>query len=184
MVNDTGGISAPMLICVDRLPQRVNVAAVEQLPVALHGEVTGSGVITVKFQGEAKQRVIAEVESQRLRGKLRPILRISSPKNLQLAWSWGTPSLLGDARVETILPENGTYTVSLHDVEYAAPAGSFFRLRIGEWAFADVAFPPVVAVNSTASIELFGMSAAVRLIFRPRKVCGSSPCRKRRSGAD
>src|SRR5437763_14770263 len=40
-----GGVSLPVVIGVDRLPQRVIAATPEQLPVALHGTVGGSTIV-------------------------------------------------------------------------------------------------------------------------------------------
>jgi hypothetical protein len=157
-----GGVSLPAVIAVDRLPQRPLTPSVEQLPLALHGVVTGSTVVETRFLGKAGQKVLVEVEAQRLGNKLRPILHLVTPKQLQLAWSWSTPALFGDTRLEATLPEDGTYTVALHDAEYAAPAPGFFRLRIGQWSGADQVFPPVVGTGRQ-SVELLGPAAPTRV---------------------
>src|SRR5262249_49462237 len=120
-----GGVSLPGVIGVDRLPQQLATAPVAELPVALHGSVAGGGTTEVKFTGKAKQKVLVEVEAQRLGSKLHPILHLYSPKKLQLAWSWVAPALHGDTRLEATLPEDGAYTMALHDVEYAAAAPGF-----------------------------------------------------------
>src|SRR5579859_2833937 len=124
-----GGVSLPMVIAVDRLPQKPMMASIDKLPIALHGIVSGSAIVETKFSGKAKQKVMIEVEAQRLGSKLRPVLHLIGPKSLQVAWSWNSPTLFGDTRLETVLPQDGTYTVTLHDAEYATPAPNFFRLR-------------------------------------------------------
>lgn len=151
-----GGVSLPAVIAVDRLPQRVLAAAVDQLPVALHGTVNGSSTVATTFQGKAGQKVMIEVEAQRLGSKLRPILHLTNSKNLQIAWSWGTPTLFGDTRLAATLPEAGAYTVSLHDAEYAAPASGFFRLRIGQWSYVDQVFPAAVRIGTKQALEAHG----------------------------
>ena len=157
-----GGVSLPVLIGVDRLPQRPLAAPPETLPVAVHGSVAGSAVAEVAFVGKAGQKVTVEVEAARLGSKLRPVAHLYSSKKLQLAWSWGTPELLGDTRLETTLPDDGTYTVTVHDAEYAAAAPGFFRLKIGRWDYADAVFPPVVGAGATA-VELLGPPVPVRV---------------------
>ena len=107
--------------------------------------------------------LLVDVEAQRLGSKLRPIVHLASPKKLQLAWSWGSPTLFGDCRIEAVLPEDGLYTVTLHDAEYAAPAASFFRLKIGEWSSVDQVFPPVVSRGKAQTVELLGPSGTQRL---------------------
>ena len=158
-----GGVSLPVVIAVDRLPQLAVTTPITELPVALHGAIAGSAVAEVKFQGKAKQKVMVEVEAQRLGSKLRPIVHLYSPKKLQLAWSWPTSSLFGDARIEATLPEDGAYTVVVHDAEYAAAAPSFFRLKIGTWLFVDQVFPPVLARNKGAAVEMLGMAVPMKM---------------------
>ncbi len=157
------GVSAPVVIGVDRLPQRPLAAAIDQLPVALHGTVSGSSAVETKFTGKAGQKLLVEVEAQRLGSKLRPVVHLISPKQLQVAWAWPTPARGGDARLEATLPEDGSYTVSIHDSEYAAAAPSFFRLRVGQWASVDHVFPLAVQKGQPRTLELLGPAAPTRL---------------------
>ncbi len=157
-----GGVSLPVVITVDRLPQRPLAASVDQLPVALHGVVNGSTVVETRFPGKAGQKVLVEVEAQRLGSKLRPIVHLYNRRRLQLAWSWTTPALAGDTRLEATLPEDGPYTIAIHDVEYAAAAPGFFRLRVGQWSFVDQVFPPVIGTGRH-SVELLGPPSPIRV---------------------
>lgn len=171
-----GGISLPTIIAVDRLPQLAFAALVEQVPVALHGVVGGSNTVETSFQGKAGQKVIVDVESHRLGSKLRPIIHLISPKKLQLAWAWPSSTLLfGDARLEATLPEDGVYTVTLHDAEYAASAPSFFRLKIGQWSSVEQVFPPVVAKGQSPTLELLGRGESQRISIAPPKILGPLP---------
>jgi hypothetical protein len=177
------GVSTPVVIAVDRLPQRLVPVgavgkpppAVEQLPAALHGVVNGSTATEAQFVGKAGQKVLVEVEAQRLGSKLRPVVHLMSPKRLQLAWAWPAPSLGGDARLEATLPEDGSYTISIHDVEYAPPGPSFFRLRVGQWSFVDQVFPPVVERNKVHTVELLGPSPAPRVNLPATARVGALP---------
>jgi hypothetical protein len=171
-----GGVSLPVVIAVDRMPQLAITPAIQELPVALHGSVAGSAVVETKFQGKAKQRIMIEVEAHRLGGKLRPVVHLISPKKLQIGWAWGVPSLYGDSRLEATLPEDGTYTVTLHDAEYAAPAPSFFRLRIGEWSYVDQVFPPVVNRANYIPVELVSNAPArIDTTVNTKKSLGETP---------
>jgi len=154
-VATANGVSLPVVIGVDRLPQIPFAAKVERLPAALHGSVTGSAVLETKFEGKAKQKIIVEVEAQRLGSKLRPILHLTGPIRKQLAWAWGTPSLGGDCWLETTLPVDGTYAIAIHDAEYAAGAPGHFRLKIGDFAACHQTFPPVIGANPKTA-ELLG----------------------------
>ena len=99
-----GGVSLPMVIGVDALPQLPFAAKIETLPVALHGALTGSTVLETTFTGKAGQKVTIEVESQRIGGKLKPVVHLYNAKKLQLEWAWGTPALSGDTRLTPRCP--------------------------------------------------------------------------------
>jgi hypothetical protein len=161
------GVSLPVVIGVDRLPQQPLGPTIPTLPAAVHGTVTGSTVAETTFTGKAGEKVVIEVEAQRLGSKLRPIVHLSGPRKLQLGWSWGTPSLHGDARLETTLPEAGSYTIAIHDAEYAGQSPGFFRLKVGNFDYIDQVFPPVVGKNAT-TVELSG-SATARVTLPPAK---------------
>ncbi|MDA1016071.1 MAG: hypothetical protein O3A00_16650 [Planctomycetota bacterium] len=152
------GVSSGVVIAADHFPQQRLEAGktIEQLPVAVHGTVTGSNVVAVEFQAQAKQRVICEVEAQRLGGQLRPVLHLHDPQGRHIAWSMPKPSLLGDAHIRVELPVAGTYTLKLHDLQYAAPAANFFRLKIGDWQSVDAVFPPAVSRAKAGGVLLIG----------------------------
>ena len=164
-----GGVSLPVVIGVDRLPQLRLAGMVNELPAALHGAVAGGATAESKFQGKATQKVLVEVEAQRLGSKLRPVVHLYSPKRSQLAWSWAKPALYGDSRLQAILPQDGEYTVALHDVEYAAVAAGFFRLKIGEWSYVDQVFPPVVGKGQVTTVDLLGMPVPIQMVVNPTK---------------
>ncbi len=153
------GVSLPVVMGVDRLPQVTFGPAVERLPAAVHGSVTGSTTVETKFEGKAKQKVMIEIEAQRLGSKLRPIVHLIGPKRKQVEWCWGTPSLGGDCRLETILPADGTYTIVIHDSEYAGAGPGHFRLKLGEFAAVDRVYPPVIGA-AAKTVELLGPSGA------------------------
>jgi hypothetical protein len=157
-----GGVSLPVIIGVDRLPQRPFAAEITALPVALHGPSVGVAGVETKFTGKSGQKVLIEVEAQRLGSKLRPVIHLYNSKRLQLAWTWGKPALDGDARLEATLPADGEYTIAVHDAEYAAPGASFFRLKAGQWSFVDGVFPPVIGKGKQA-VELIGPASPVRI---------------------
>jgi hypothetical protein len=154
-----GGVSLPVLIGVDKLPQKAIGKDAVDSPVALHGQATGSTVTEATFIGKAGQKLILEVEANRLGSKLRPVLHLYSPKKLQVGWSWPVAQLHGDTRLEVTLPEDGPYTAAVHDLEYAGQSPGFFRLKIGQWNYADAVFPPVID-STTTSVELIGNTTA------------------------
>jgi hypothetical protein len=158
-----GGVTLPVAICVDRLPQRAMAPTIEQLPVALSGAIGGSTVAEMTFAGKAGQAVSIEIEAQRLGSKLRPVVHLYNAKRRQIAWTWGSPAFGGDARLQATLPADGNYIIALHDAEYGVPGPGYFRLQIGQWAFVDQVFPPVVNPAQPMALELVGTPAPMRV---------------------
>jgi hypothetical protein len=169
-----GGVSLPVLVGVDRLPQKALGTAIEPAPVALHGAVNGATPAVAKFVGKGGQAVIIEVEAQRMGSKLRPVVHLLAPSKVEVAWSWGKPSLWGDARIEATLPTDGEYSVAVHDVEYAPQSPSHFRLKIGQWAYVDQVFPPFVQRGQPANFELLG-STSMKVSAAPFVRVGVEP---------
>ena len=162
------GVSAKGVLATDHLPQKPFADKVEALPVALHGTISGSQVREITFPGKAGQELICEVEAQRLDGKLRPVLKLHGPGNTLLKWSQPLLALRGDTRLELKLPADGEYRLQLHDLQFAAPGNSnYFRLKLGQWTYADLAFPATVQRGASAEVQLVGRAGESRTVSLP-----------------
>ncbi|MBM82255.1 MAG: hypothetical protein CMJ78_16945 [Planctomycetaceae bacterium] len=155
VVNEKG-ISPVVIVATDRLPQSPIVPKIEKLPVALHGTLTGSGVAKTSFPGEKGQQVIIEVEAKRLGGGLRPVVHLYDANRQQLGLAMPSPALAGDTRLLATLPADGEYTVHFHDLQYAAPAPNYYRVKIGNFPYADLAFPPAIQRGVNSRVQLLG----------------------------
>ncbi|MDP6446778.1 MAG: hypothetical protein QF805_23505, partial [Pirellulaceae bacterium] len=60
------------------------------------------------------------------------------------------------ARLQLALPADGRYTIELHDRQYAGPAPGFYRMKIGQFHYADQVFPPAVQRGKKTSLQLIG----------------------------
>ena len=135
------GISAPITLGIDALPSVPFADHIESLPVAMTGSLTGAQLLATSFQGTKGQRIVVEVEAQRLGSKLLPLVSIVDERDTQLAYSSRVTTAQDDARFEVVLPEDGTYTIKLHDASFRGASPGFFRLKVGEFRYADLAFP-------------------------------------------
>lgn len=154
------GISNPILIGVDSLPQQELQPAISQLPVALHGQITGTAVASTNFEGVKGQRIVIDVEAQRLGGKLNPVIELCDHRDIPIQWAQESSTLSGDARLVANLPTDGKYTVKLHDVLFQGASPGYFRMKIGDLKFTDFAFPMGVQAGTQAEVELVGMDSA------------------------
>ncbi len=160
------GVSNSVTVALDRLPQLPIAETIAALPASLHGSVPGSGVSKTSFTGKAGEDVLIEVEAKRLGSKLRPVVHLYDAQRVQVAWVMPSRTLAGDCRIATKLPRDGQYTIEIHDLQYAPPGVSFFRLKVGQWQFADLAFPPAVTRGQEIALELLGTAGGAKLPFK------------------
>lgn len=160
------GVSNSVVVALDRLPQLPISETVAALPVSLHGSVPGSGISKTSFTGKTGDDVLIEVEAKRLGSKLRPVVHLFDAQRTQVAWAMPSRTLAGDCRITTKLPRDGQYTVEVHDLQYAPPGVSFFRLKIGQWQFADLVFPPAVTRGQEVALDLLGSTPGAKLPFK------------------
>jgi hypothetical protein len=169
-VATSNGVSAPQLVSVDLLKQFTETAfpeasPVAELPVAISGIISGTEQKRVYFSGKTGQKVVAEVESRRLGSELDPVVEIKTASASPIAIQWQQPDLAGDARAVVSLPADGLYFVEIHDLQYRAPQGSYWRLLLGDLPSTSVMYPPVLtsASSSVRSAGLAGISEPVTL---------------------
>ena len=160
------GVSNSVTVALDRLPQLPISETIAALPASLHGSVPGSGVSKTSFTGKVGEDVLIEVEAKRLGSKLRPVVHLYDAQRVQVAWALPSRTLAGDCRIATKLARDGQYTIEIHDLQYAPPGVSFFRLKVGQWQFADLAFPPAVTRGQEIALELLGTAGGAKLPFK------------------
>jgi hypothetical protein len=135
------GISAPVAVAVDRLPELPFATEVASLPVAYNGSLQGAAVLRTSFAGVKGQNLVVDLEGRRLGQEMNAVLHLLDARNVQLAYSYSVPALAGDPRIVATLPADGRYTVELHDLQYRGAAPGNFRLKMGALHFADMVFP-------------------------------------------
>ncbi len=148
------GISNPLAIGLDRLPQALFGEVIPALPIALTGNLPSGATLRSTFQGGKGDILSLDLEAQRLGSAIKPVLRVLDTRGTQLAYSPPLRQLGGDARLTTTLPATGTYTIELHDQLYRGATPSHFRLKVGPLQFADQAFPLAVLKGSKTSLRL------------------------------
>lgn len=140
-VASAAGISDPITLGIDQLPEAPFSEQIDTTPIALTGNLTGSQLLSTTFSGKASQQLTVEVEAQRLGSKLQPLVSIVDERGTQLAYSSREVTLQGDARVEVTLPADGLYTIKLQDALFKGGAPGHFRLKVGQFSYADLQFP-------------------------------------------
>lgn len=153
---DAKGISDRVMLGVDRLTQMPFSERVDVTPVALSGVIAGEAKLATAFRGAKGEELSVDLETRRLGGAMKPIIRLLDAAGKQIAYSGGRESLEGDARFTTTLPADGDYRVELQDALFRAPP-SPFRLKIGRLSFADAVFPPIASAGADVELEFFAL---------------------------
>lgn len=159
------GISSPIAIGVDKLPQIAFAPQIASLPVAMHGSLAGPQVLKTAFTGAKGANIVVDCEAQRLGSNLKPVVRIYNERGTQVAWSPPKNALGSDARCVLSLPADGTYAIEVHDQLYRAGMPAFFRLKVGALQYADIAYPLAVSPASKTPLKFVGtnLNAAAEL---------------------
>lgn len=175
-VSTVGGLSNPLTVAVDRLPQRpvdtASSTAPSQLPVALSGMITGAQISRGHVRAKAGQRLVADVEARRLGSGCEPVVEIKNSLGTPLAIEWSKVPLKGDTRAEVTVPADGIYTIEIHDLSFKAPGNSPFRVKIGDLALVDAVFPPAATAGGEIRVTPIGtgLSKITTLAVDLRKI--------------
>ncbi len=172
-VRTTEGLSNILLFSVGDLPEAVekepNDTASQANGIALPGTISGTfqgpDRDYFKFVSRASGRWVFEVEARRAGSAIDPVIEILDARGRRVAFNDDAPNLSADARLEVTLPLAGTYLVLVHDSKYSDQTENFYRLKVGQFAYAEGIFPLGGQRGKSVDVEMFGGNLA-----RPVKV--------------
>lgn len=155
------GVSPLKFLFVDDLPSVESVgsnvsmptAQTISVPTAVNGNVAGLNWQYFKFPVQAGQKLSIEVVARRIGSALDPMLRLLDAKGRELAYIDDTPGLSSDSALVYTFRDAGEYFLELRDIKYG---GGAYRLRIGDFPVATVAYPLAVQRGTTANVTLAG----------------------------
>uniref|UniRef100_A0A7C4LJ05 Peptidase C-terminal archaeal/bacterial domain-containing protein n=1 Tax=Schlesneria paludicola TaxID=360056 RepID=A0A7C4LJ05_9PLAN len=157
------GVSPLRLVLVDDLPSVPQAgnnhtpAQAQPLswPCAVDGAVANLAVHYFKIAVSQGQQLSVEVLARRIGSPLDPMLRILDARGRELAFNDDAPGLSGDAQLAYTFPAAGEYLIELRDIRYQ---GGPYRLRLGDFPCATVAFPLAVQRGVATSVQVAGIS--------------------------
>ncbi|MDB5348341.1 MAG: putative subtilase-type serine protease precursor [Schlesneria sp.] len=157
------GVSPLRFLIVDDLPSIPSAgsnttfaaAQVISVPTAVDGTVPNLSWQFFKFPAQPGQRIAIEVLARRIGSSLDPMIRLMDTKGRELAFNDDTPGLSGDASLVYTFKDAGEYIIELRDIKYGAGA---YRLRIGDFPIATVAYPLAIQRGTTANVTLAGFN--------------------------
>lgn len=150
------GVSNALLVGVDALPQLQASDQPVPMPAAVSGVVSGGAVVRVPFSAKKGQRVVIDLEAQRLGANFKPALRVLDARENQVAFSGPQRGLGGDARLAFTAAGDATYTLAIHDQLYRAAGPGHFRVKLGALDPVDLTLPLGVQLGQSASFRPVG----------------------------
>lgn len=147
------GISNPLAVGLDRLPQTTIGENIAAMPAALSGTLAAGGIVRTTFAAKKGDAITLDLEAQRLGAAIKPVLRLLDSRGTQIAYSPPRRALGGDPRLTTTIPADGNYTIEFHDQLYRPASPSHFRLKVGALQVADQALPLAITKGTKESIR-------------------------------
>ncbi|HTD66769.1 MAG TPA: hypothetical protein VK846_09610, partial [Candidatus Limnocylindria bacterium] len=150
------GASNPRAFAVGVLPEVMEGKNSSDSPqtVALESTINGrtdaNTVDYFLFSAKKGQRVLARCETRAIDSRLEPALALydSTGREVSRARSGGL--------LEHSVPEDGEFTLRLHDTTYRGGADFFYRLSIGTFPHVDYVVPIAGDVGEKAKFAIYG----------------------------
>ncbi|MFH1265105.1 MAG: PPC domain-containing protein, partial [Planctomycetota bacterium] len=169
-----GGISNRVRFFIGALPEvnevepntdRAQPQALSALPILVNGQILDNDRDHYRFSATAGQTIVADVQARTLLaylsdtvpGFLDACLTLFDPGGKALA-SVDRFRHQPDPVLAYTIPQDGEYTLEVSDVIYRGRGDFVYRLSIGAFPYLTHVFPLGGQRNSTAQIELDGMS--------------------------
>jgi len=132
-------------------------------PITVNGTLRGPERDVFRVSGKAGERRIFEVEARRAGSAIDPVIRVLDGTGKQLAVSEDTPGLGLDARLDFTFPREGFFYVEVHDARFSRQAQNHYRLKIGQYSYAESVFPIGGQRGKTVDVTFQGGNLAAAL---------------------
>ena len=129
-------------------------------PVTINGTLPGPDRDYYRFSATAGQNLVLEVECRRIGSAIDPAIELFDASGKRLAWNQDAPGIGVDARLDYKFANDGEYLVAVHDSKFSKQQQDFYRLKIGQYTYAEGLFPLGWKRGESIDIELFGGNLA------------------------
>ena len=144
----------------EHLNDSVETAQHIESPVIVNGTLNGADRDYYRVHAKANERLVFEVEARRLGSAIDPVLRVVDASGKQIARNDDAPALGMDSRLNVTFPRDGDYYAVVQDARFSRQTQNFYRLKVGNYAYADGIFPLGWKRGEKVDVELFGGSFA------------------------
>ena len=114
------------------------------------------------FDGKKGQRVLLDLEAERIDSRLDATLRLLDAKGREIGESRDAIGV--DPFLDVTLPESGKYVVKIHDVIYRGQSDWTYRLTITDGPHIDAVAPHVLKAGETTVVTLYGRNLGGEIV--------------------
>jgi hypothetical protein len=155
-------VSNPRTFVVGDRPESLeaepNGNAAQANPLAVnavvHGRIDPADVDCFAIEGEKGQRLLFDLEAERVDSRLDATLRLFDPSGRELVECRDT--LGADPLLDVTLPSAGRYFLKVHDVTYSGSNDHAYRLTLTDGPHLDAVVPAVARASETSMFTLIG----------------------------
>ena len=151
----------------DPLNDSIRTAQQVTTPVIVNGNLGPGDRDYYRFEARAGERLVFEVEARRAGSAIDPTLRVLDADGNVVARNEDAVGLGVDARAEVVFDKPGPYFVEVHEAKFGALPENFYRLKIGDFNYADGIFPLGWQRGGKVKAVLFGGNLEKTAELRP-----------------
>lgn len=164
-----GGESGRVKLFVESLPQVVETegsVSSAPLPASFWGTLLARGdVDTISIAGVKGQRIVVDAAAKRIGSKAELTLTLTDAAGRLVASNIDFEGE-SDPLVVTTLPADGTYLLTVTDLQLGASADHFYRLSVGDLPVATGVYPLAVPANAESEVRLVGVNLPADAVIR------------------
>ena len=127
-----------------------------ELPAGVEGICDSVQSDYFQFDVKAGQELSVEVVAQRIGSNLDPVVALLDSEGRELVKVDDDLSVGADSRFSWRCPTDGRYVLRLQDVQHRGGDGYYYRLRVGRFPLASVAFPSGGTSGSVSTFRILG----------------------------
>lgn len=182
------GLSNPKILRIDAWPQAVEQednnrpteATLVTPPVGVSGVLAAADCDYFRFEAQAGQQMVFDVEAQRLGSPLRPMLTLFDAAGREMHSQLSPPrDIAPDSRLLYNFAASGTYLLRLRDVTFSGADYGVYHLRMGPVVYATSMFPLGGQRGTKVPVTFAGGTLAEPVVYEV-DLTGDVPWRRTR----
>ena len=138
------------------LNDSASMAQAVETPVTINGTLSAADRDFYRFHAAAGETLVIEAEARRIGSAIDPAIEIFDATGKRIGRNQDAPGIGVDARVVFTAPAEGDYTVAVRDSKFSTQEQNYYRLKIGNYSFAEGLFPLGGRRGETLEVEMFG----------------------------